>query len=347
MESEGQNKRLVSTWEAITKDDEGEAHVHTLHKHTYEPDPVSEDLFVSRAAPTRITPTRRTRPQRSDELTLVFGDAQIGYRGEEAFHDERAMALAQIAIRELMPNRVIFVGDMIDLPSMSRFDQRSDWQGSTQRSLDRYHSFLAETRANAPDAEIVSIEGNHELRMDKMIRKDAAELLGIRRANAESALGILTMRYLVRMDELEVTSVTGYPNAAYWLNDNLKATHGTNVAKGGSNAAKYLRETDTGTIYGHTHRVETAYRTIATRNGYRTIVASSPGTLARITGEVPGFHYSVDELGSTVQRAEDWQQGMNIVETSKEHEHITPVVFYERGMNIHGKHYELEGDLGL
>lgn len=342
MAEQGGEKRLVSTWEAITKDNEGIAQVHTLHKHVVVPDAVDENLFVSQAAPTIIRPSRRVKPIRSDELTLVFGDAQIGYRGEEAFHDERAMDLAQVAIRELTPDRVIFVGDMIDLPNMSRFEQRPDWANSTQRSLNRYHAFLAQTRANAPDAEIVAIEGNHELRMDKMIRKDAAELLGIKRANAEQELAVLSLRYLVRMDELEVQNVSGYPNAAYWINDNLKATHGTNVAKGGSNAAKYLRESDTGTIYGHTHRVETAYRTIPTRESFRTIVASSPGCLSRIMGQVPGFHYSVDETGMTVPRAEDWQQGMNIVEASKTAEHITPVVFNNGTANIYGKHYDID-----
>ena len=341
METAGE-KRLVSTWEAITKDNEGEAHTHTLHKYVVDPSPADESTFISQAAPTIIRPSRRVRQTRPDELTLVFGDAQIGYRGEEEFHDERAMSLAQVAIRELMPDRVIFVGDMIDLPNMSRFEQRSDWAGSTQKSLDRYHTFLAETRANAPNAEIVTIEGNHELRMDKMIRKDAAEILHIRRANAERELAVLTLRYLVRMDELGIENVSGYPNAAYWLNDNLKATHGTNVAKGGSNANKYLRESDTGTIYGHTHRVETAYRTIPTRDGLRTIVASSPGTLARITGHVPGFNYSVDDHNRTVPKAEDWQQGMNIVETSEGSESITPVVFRDGKVNLYGKQYSIE-----
>ena len=342
MEHEGQQKRLVSTWEALTKDNEGEAHIHTLQKHIIVPEAVDEKLFASQAAPTTIRPSRRIRPTRSENLTLVFGDAQIGYRGEEEFHDETAMSLAQVAIRELMPDRIIFVGDMIDLPNMSRFEQRGDWAGSTQRSLDRYHTFLAQTRANAPNAEIVSIEGNHELRMDKMIRKEAAEVLGIRRANAEKELAVLTLRYLVRMDELGVTNVSGYPNAEYWLNDNLKATHGTNVAKGGSNAAKYLRESDTGTLFGHTHRVETAYRTIPQRDGQRTIAASSPGTLARTMGYVPGFRYSVDEMNNTVPRSEDWQQGMNIVETTKGNEHITPVVFHNNSVHLNGKTYEIE-----
>lgn len=334
---------IDGTWQTVTKDNEGNAHIHTLHKHSTKTRPIAPEIgertFVSQAAPTTISPTRRKKPQRHDELTLVMGDAQIGYRGEEAFHDETAMALAQVAVRELMPDRIIFVGDMLDLASMSRFEQRSDWANSTQASIDRYHRFLAQTRANAPNAEIVAISGNHEMRMDKYIRKDAAELLGLRRANAEKELAVLTLRYLVRMDELNIQNVDGYPNAAYWLNDNLKATHGTNVAKGGSNAAKYLKDADSGTLYGHTHRVETAYRTYPTRGGHKTIVAASPGALARITGHVPGFNYSVDDQGRTVPKAEDWQQGLLLVEHSDTNEHITPVVFHGDSMSLHGKRY--------
>lgn len=326
-------------------DNTGEARVYPLHNYATrrrpQPTEVDEEVFVSKAAPTQIRPSRRAKPRRPDELTLVVGDAQIGYRGEEEFHDETAMSLAQLAIRELMPDRVIFVGDMIDLAPMSRFEQRNDWANSTQASIDRYHNFLAQTRANAPDAEIVAISGNHEARMDKYVRKDAAEILGIRRANAEHDLAVLSLRYLVRMDDLDVTNIDGYPNAAYWLSDNLKATHGTNVAKGGSNAAKYLRESDTGTIYGHTHRVETAYRTFPTRGGHKTIVAASPGTLARITGHVPGFNYSVDDQGRTVPKAEDWQQGLLLVEHSNTAENITPVVFQNDSMSLYGNRYSL------
>jgi len=268
-----------------------------------------------------------------------MGDAQIGFRDKEAFHDETAISLAQTAIRELSPDRIILVGDMLDLAPMSRFAQRSDWAGSTQASIDRYHAFLAQTRANAPNANIVAISGNHELRMENYIRKDAAEILGIRRANAGNELAVLTLRYLVRMDELEVQNIDGYPNATYWLNRNLKATHGTNVAKGGSNAAKYLRESDSGTLFGHTHRVELAHRTYPTMDGQNTIIAASPGTLARTTGHVPGFHYSVDDQNRTVPRAEDWQQGLLIVEHSRDNEDVTPVVFHGNTMRLQGKKY--------
>lgn len=302
---------------------------------------VDEEKFINRAAPTNIRPTKRKKPTREGSLTLCMGDAQIGFRGEEAFHDEDAMALSLIAVLELQPDNIVLTGDMIDLPAMSRFEQRADWANNTQASIDRYHSYLAQLRANAPNAKIVVVHGNHEARMDKFIRQDAAQLFGLRRANAERELAVLTLQYLVRYEDLGVESVDGYPNAAYWLEDDLKVTHGTHTKKGGSNAARYLQTEDESTIYGHTHRLEVAFRTQATRLGSRVIAAASPGCLARIDGYVPGYRYSVDNQGRTVPRAEDWQQGLLLIHHSPEGHDIQPVHIRNRRMRIHDKVYSL------
>lgn len=298
------------------------------------------EMFISQAKPTVIRATTRRAPNRKDEMTLCMGDAQIGYRGDEPFHDERVMELAQLAIRELQPDRVVFTGDMIDLPNMSRFEQRSDWANSTQRSIDRYHAFLAQTRANAPNAEIAVVHGNHEARMDRFIRNDAAALLNIKRANSDRELSVLTLQYLVRYDELGVQSVDGYPNAAYWLEDNIKVMHGTNVAKAGSNVAKYLREETETVIFGHTHRLEHGFRTLATRIGGKTIQAASPGCLSRVDGAVPGYGYSVDNENRMVPKHQDWQNGLIIVTHNPRVHDIDLVHINEGGMTIHGKHYE-------
>jgi len=305
---------------------------------------VDEEKFVTQAAPTTIRPVKRKKPQREGSMTLCMGDAQIGFRGDEPFHDEDSMSLALIAVNELQPDNIVLTGDMIDLPDMSRFEQRHDWQQSTQASIDRYHRFLAELKANAPDAKIVVVHGNHEARLDRMVRADAAQLIGLRRANAERELAVLTLQYLVRYDELGVESVDGYPNAAYWLEDDLKVTHGTHTKKGGSNAARYLQTEDESTIYGHTHRIEVAYRTQATRLGSRVIAAASPGCLARTDGYVPGVRYSVDSQGRTVPRSEDWQNGLLIVNHSPEGHDITPVRFHRRAMRINGKLYRLSDE---
>lgn len=332
-------------YQGYIKNAEGEIETVDLKSTTYqtEPDPVDiESLLVRQASPTRITPSRRVKPDRSDELTLCFGDAQIGYRGEEPFHDERALSLAHVAVRELMPDRIVMTGDMIDLPAQGKYEQRADWSGNTQRSIDRYHTFLAQLRADAPEADIAVVHGNHELRMDSYLRKNAAELLGLRRANMADELGVLTLQYLVRYDDLDVKSVDGWPNAAYWLNDSLKITHGTNTKKGGSNAGAYLRQEPTSTIYGHTHRMEVAYRTLPTRHGHETIAAASPGCLSRLDGAVPGPFYSTNERNETVFRAPDWQQGILEIWSNEDEFDIMTHRIGRMGLQLNGGWYDHE-----
>lgn len=281
-----------------------------------------EQRLVRRAAPTIIRPSRRKVPQRQDTITMAMGDAQIGRRfdpntGEyEPFHDYRAMALGVAAVREVQPDIIALTGDMVDLQGMSRFEQRADWQNGAQSSIDDYNTFLAELRAAAPNSRIFAIEGNHELRQEKYLRANAAEVLGLRRANMEHELAVMTLDYLCRFEDLGVEGISGYPNGAVWLEDDLMVTHGTNTAKGGSNAAKYLTNSYYSTIFGHTHRLELAYRTIPSGAGGRgkEILAGSPGCLARTDGGVPGVYYSVDNRGRTVQRSSDWQQGAMIIE---------------------------------
>ena len=325
----------AKSWEAGAFDREKGEWVHTT-LHSYEHtngDADIRDLVVSRAAPTKITPTRRGKSFRSEARTLVAGDAQI------PFQDPQAFDRFQLAVTETNPDNIVFVGDMVDLPSMSRWSQRSEWVGSTQGAIDTYHSFLAQTRANAPNANISVVHGNHEQRLDDYVRKNAAEALGLKRANAAKELAVLTLQYLVRYDELDINSIDGYPNGTLWLEDDLKATHGTNVAKGGSNAAKYLREERESTLYGHTHRQELAYRTFARRVGGVTIAAASPGCLALVDGTVPGFHHTVDAQGEVVKKAEDWQQGLLVIDHTANSHNITPVRFAEDGFYLDGKRY--------
>lgn len=71
-------------------------------------------------------------------------------------------------------------------------------------------------------------------------------------------------------------------------------------------------------------------------------MAASPGTLARTTGHVPGFRYSVNDQNETVPRAEDWQQGALLVEHGPKSEDVTPVVFHGNTVRLYGKRYELE-----
>ena len=313
----------VGTYEVVTKDNEGVATIHQLDvaRMNFEPK-VRECDFIRKAPPVEIHPARKLRSHSKDKSAIVMSDIQIGYRGEETFHDEKAIKHVLGVIATEQPDNVIILGDNVDLPSMSRFEQRPDWQQSTQRSIDRFNQLLAEVRASSPNSQIDVVEGNHEDRLTKYIRKHAMELYGLKRANAESELGVLTLSFLLRTNELEVNYHSGYHNSAFWLNDDIKATHGTKAGTRYNNAASLANSEETSVIFGHQHRIEMAYRT---RKHGRTIVAASFGCLCRTDGVVPSGLYTVDDANKTVPYQENWQQGYGIVEFNSRHHKMTPV----------------------
>lgn len=329
-----ENKNLVKTWEVSAFDRE-KGEWTTALNHSYEHPPEETDiadLLVRRAPSAEIKPLRGVRARkRVGKLALIAGDLQAPYG------DPHAVALFHRAVRELQPDTTGLVGDMVDLAALSTFSQRKEFVGTTQQGIDDLHDFVAGIRANAPNTRIVAVAGNHEQRLIKSLERNLSDVAGIRRA--KDADTVLSIQHLARFDELGVEYVDGYPNGEYWLEDNLKLTHGTNVKKGGSNAAKYLQEETDSTIYGHTHRIELAYRTRATRLGGVAVAAASPGALCMVDGSVPGFNYSPTASGGLAKKAEDWQQGLLVVEHDGLHHDIRPVRFTEKGMTLEGRHY--------
>lgn len=325
-------------WQAVTKDNEGNAHIHTLTKHSVKtrPSPNNSndirELLVNVAAPATIKPLRRYPAKKTRERqTLVGGDAQF------PFADPVALSLFLRAARELQPDEIVFTGDMVDFPALSKFQQRKEWVGSTQQGIDDYYQFLASLRTNAPNSAITVVHGNHEQRLINSLERNLSEVAGIRVALGDRAL--LSVQNLARYEELEVSAVDGYPNGTLWLEDNLKVVHGTNVKKGGFNSGKYLQEEHESTIFGHTHRLELAHRSVATRLGATTIAAASPGALCLTDGSVPGYNYTPTASGDVIKKAEDWQQGLLVVTRQGLHHTIEPSRFIDGSVRVEGTTY--------
>jgi predicted phosphodiesterase len=324
--------RVIGAWEGPVQGGKQQLNRDTV-KIEYDNTPEEADLekLLVRNAPTKkIYPSRRAKSTRPDQVTLAVGDAQF------PFVDERSVALFHLAVREVQPDNVVLLGDMLDLPSLSRFQQRPEWVGSTNDAIEQYSEFLAQTRANAPNARITVVHGNHEQRLINYLARNASEVLGIRRAGQKMAA--LSIQNLCAYDDMEIEYVDGYPNGTLWLEDNLKAIHGTNVKKGGSNAAKYLQEEPETTIFGHTHRIELAMRTDATRFGRDVIRAASPGALCKLDGSVPGVHFTPTAEGDVVKKAENWQAGiLHIAHKGLRHSITTMEMFEDEGIEIYGK----------
>jgi predicted phosphodiesterase len=242
---------------------------------------------------------------------------------------------------------VINLGDFLDLPSQGRFEQEPSFASTTQAAVDRGHMFLQQQRAAAgPKAKIVLIEGNHDRRMEKFIVSNAASAYGIKRANMDE-VPVMSLPFLLRLDEIGVEYIDAYPAGAYWLNDKLRAIHGDKVRSNGSTAAAYTNNTPhISTIFGHVHRQELQSRTIFDRLGPIKSVAISPGCLCRVDGAVPSVNGSTKIDGSPAKFYENWQQGIAVVHYKKTGEFFTDLVQFNDGIAVfRGKEFKAKSML--
>lgn len=275
---------------------------------------------VGQAKPTVISVPKEPKISKAKHrIAVSLPDPQIGYRFIDdrwyTFHDERAMDVALQIINYLEhTDRVDFVvnlGDFLDLPTYGRFEQEAAFAGTTQKALDRGHKFLQEQRAAAgPNAEIILIEGNHDRRLEKFIQVNAAAAWGLRRASSDE-LPVMSIPYLLRLDEIGVEYIDAYPAGAYWLSKTLRAIHGNKARSNGSTAAAYTNaDPHISTIFGHAHRLEIQSKTVFDRDGAIKSVAVSPGCLCRVDGAVPSVNGSTKIDGHAAKYHENWQQGI-------------------------------------
>jgi hypothetical protein len=208
----------------------------------------------------------------------------------------------------------VLVGDNLDLCEFGKYRFTPAFARTTQAAIDRASQLCAQLRKLAPQARIIWIAGNHEERLGNFILDGAGAAFGLRRGLRPEEWPVMSVPYLCNLDDYGVEYLPGYPTGAHWINQRLHVIHGDKVASGGSTAHKYLSTVKTSVIYGHIHRREWAERTRDDHDGARTILAASPGCLARIDGAVPSTRGGHDLDGRPLYRAEDWQQGLSVVE---------------------------------
>ena len=264
-------------------------------------------------------PKAYKKPKTKHRVFVSLPDPQIGYRFIDekwsAFHDEKAMDVALQIVSWVADNDrvdgVINLGDFLDLPTFGRFEQEAAFAGTTQKAFDRGHLFLQQQRNCAgPDADIILIEGNHDRRLEKFIGINAAAAWGLKRANADE-LPVMSIPYLLRLDEINVEYIDAYPAGAYWLSKTLRAVHGNKARSNGSTAAAYTNaDPHISTIFGHAHRLEIQSKTVFDRDGAIKSVAVSPGCLCRVDGAVPSVNGSTKIDGTNARYHENWQQGV-------------------------------------
>jgi predicted phosphodiesterase len=309
---------------------------------------------VQNARPVIVKPIEK-KPLTNNgwKTAIVLPDPQIGYRlfdeGDEGdldpFHDEAAMNVAlQIIQHEENVHQVVNLGDFLDLPSQGRFAQEATFANMTQRAIDRGHYFLAQQRVAAPSAEIVLIEGNHDRRLQNFVEMNAVAAFGLKRAEKPSEWPVMSLPFLLRLDELKVSYIDSYPAGKHWINDKLRAIHGNKVRSNGSTAAAYTNDMPhISTIFGHTHRLEIQSKTTFDRVGKIRNMAISPGCLCRVDGAVPSVNGSIGVDGRPAQEFENWQQGIAVIKYMDTGEFFVDLVQIEDGRTVYqGKEFQAQ-----
>jgi hypothetical protein len=338
-----QNGELVSEiegwWDVVTANptDPENPTVTRAYKHSTKTRPSREeiaDMLVRTAPANRVSPTKRKRPTDTFEVLAFYGDTH------HPFQDQRKLSLANLVIRETMPTTVVYLGDDLDMANFSRFESRQEWLGSTQMGIDLFSAQLAQTRADiGAEGQIIVHQGNHDVRFERMIRGYNAELMGIRRGNADGELGVLTLDFLLRCEEMGVQYVSGYPTGEYWHSDTLKSYHGSRTNSGGLVAAKEAQSETVNFVHGHTHQAGIVYRTFRQGREQRTIWGMECGTFADFE-HVPSGQFAITEGGDRLRQNHNWQSGVGLVYVTPDGEipHFVPIT--DEGVLINNKWYK-------
>lgn len=322
----------VSQWDGMIKNNEGEIETRKLRgiQLVAEARDFEPKWDIVRRVESEPTPFNQERKFKLGEYRreAILPDLQIGYRRYEdgsidPFHDERAIDVALQIIKEVQPSRVILLGDFLDLPDFSRFLPEAAFAQTVNMAIQYGHNLLKTIREISPDSKLVLLEGNHDRRLENQIRQNFMKAYGIRRANEQ--LPVLSIPYLLALDELGVEYVQGYPAGRYFITPTLQCIHGEIVRKGATSKAVTDAE-GVSTIHGHTHRWESYAKTVRTHDGARQTYAYSLGTLSRIDGAVPSVHGSTDVQGKPLVNYEDWQQMIAIIDHNGKSFSLNPVM---------------------
>lgn len=243
------------------------------------------------------TPKLRKRAAGEPELVAFFGDHHV------PFHDEGLHEAVIAWLKEFKPDRAIMLGDLLDFDQVSRHRKTPEWTATLQDTIDQGYGVLRAYIEASSNTAWTMLDGNHEDRLRKAILDYLYATYGLRRADSPDENPVLSVPFLLRLDELGVEwvrSATGsYEDAQVNVTSELAARHGWIARKGsGASALQTIDHLRYSVVIGHTHRQSVVFHTAHSITGEpKTLLGCEAGTLAQVRH---GLGYA---------QAPDWQNG--------------------------------------
>lgn len=254
----------------------------------------------------------RSRSSRRKRGLLIF-DPHFGFRKDartgalSPFHDRRAISIAIQLAAKYLPDVTVWGGDILDLAEWSdKFVRSPDMRYCTQPAIVEASWTIGQTRQYSQE-QIVML-GNHDIRMEDAISNHLSQVYFLRPANKLQSPPILSVPYLLALEDMDVQYISNYPDGVYYVNDALAVVHGDKARSPlGGTAAATLNDSLVSKVFGHAHRRELVSKTLWYHGEPKVVEAFSPGTVGKIDGSIPGS-----------EGEPTWQQGVAFVEYDDE-----------------------------
>lgn len=259
----------------------------------------------------------------TDNRVLIFGDAQIGYRREGnalyPLHDRRAISAVLSVLEKYKFTKVIINGDMLDLTEFTdKFLVGPAYAQTFQIALLEFHWILNTIRAYQPDAEIIYVEGNHEVRLTNSLTRKMESVLNVKSVDDLEGFPALSLPSLLNLQDLNIHWRGNYPNNFFWLRDDIVVSHSEKDKTNADAMKKDLFHTE---IIGHIHSVFSRYKLIHHSRNKKVVGLHGTGCLCHLDDRVPGKG-----------NRRNWQQGFvvaNYSNTLTNDPHVLSVLIQE------------------
>ncbi|MCK5643673.1 MAG: hypothetical protein KAJ19_22930 [Gammaproteobacteria bacterium] len=192
---------------------------------------------------------------------LIFADPHFGFKRELAnygelfeFHNRNSLDLAVQLAEYIHPDEIHVMGDWLDLAEFSdKFLRSPGMLFTLQPALAESSWWLQQFAAIG---KTWLHEGNHDKRLPMAIKKHLPAAHGIRKASQSvfQAPSVMSLEYLLELQEMGVTWVGDYPNDRHWIANNWCLYHGFQSRGDVLDLGKALARWRSSRICGHNHK---------------------------------------------------------------------------------------------